>query len=192
MMRTFVTIASQVIAANIDIEIKPRSSNVVAAFFDFGLRNAGTPLAIASIPSTQWYRTKCPREKEHESAPVAVVSASMVHVALSACGTVPFDICQIPRPPSQKIPMMKPYVGMADAVPGFADASQIHHCHQHDERPQQSQPACQPAGTPGDVCDSRRDRYRHRHPVVDHQALATNPALPEVGGHHLVSPPPLG
>ena len=36
--------------ANIDTEMPPSSASVVAAFLLFGLRNAGTPLLIASTP----------------------------------------------------------------------------------------------------------------------------------------------
>ena len=35
---------------NMVTDSSPSSSSVVAAFFDFGLRNAGTPLLIASTP----------------------------------------------------------------------------------------------------------------------------------------------
>ena len=35
---------------NIDIAITPSSSSVVAAFLLLGLRNAGTPLLMASMP----------------------------------------------------------------------------------------------------------------------------------------------
>jgi hypothetical protein len=35
---------------NSDTDITPSSSSVVAAFLDFGLRKAGTPLEIASTP----------------------------------------------------------------------------------------------------------------------------------------------
>ena len=44
------SIASAVIPTNIAIAMPPISASVVAAFLLFGLRNAGTPLAIASTP----------------------------------------------------------------------------------------------------------------------------------------------
>ena len=47
---TSVVRASQVIEANIVIEMTPSSSRVVAAFFDFGFWKAGTPLLMASTP----------------------------------------------------------------------------------------------------------------------------------------------
>ena len=42
--------ASAVMPTNIDIAMPPMSASVVAAFWLLGLRNAGTPLAIASTP----------------------------------------------------------------------------------------------------------------------------------------------
>ena len=42
--------ARNVTPANIVTAMPPISASVVAAFFDFGLRNAGTPLLIASTP----------------------------------------------------------------------------------------------------------------------------------------------
>ena len=104
-----VTIANQVIAANIDIEITPSRSRVVAAFLDFGFLKAGTPFAMASIPvSAVVPDEKARASRKISSAPLAVVSGSISQVALSACGIVPSEICQIPQATIAKIPTMNP------------------------------------------------------------------------------------
>ena len=49
-MCTWLISASAVTPANIDTAMTPSRASVVAAFLLFGLRNAGTPLLIASTP----------------------------------------------------------------------------------------------------------------------------------------------
>lgn len=49
-MRTLVTAASAMMPQNMVTASRPIIASVVAAFFDLGLRNAGTPLEIASTP----------------------------------------------------------------------------------------------------------------------------------------------
>ena len=71
---------------NMVTESSPSSSSVVAAFFDFGLRNAGTPLLIASTPVSAAAPWVNERSTSSTSAmPVnASPSASRCRSALSA------------------------------------------------------------------------------------------------------------
>ena len=55
--------ASAVTPANMDTAIRPSRASVVAAFLLLGLRNAGTPLLIASTP----VRAVQPEENERSS-----------------------------------------------------------------------------------------------------------------------------
>ena len=87
---TPVSSASQVIDANIVIEMTPSRSRVVAAFFDFGFWNAGTPLLIASTPVSAVVPDVKARATRYMSAnPVKVFSATNVQSALSARSSVP-------------------------------------------------------------------------------------------------------
>ena len=49
-MCTLAMIASAVTPTNMVMAVMPIAAMVVAAFWDLGLRNAGTPLEIASTP----------------------------------------------------------------------------------------------------------------------------------------------
>ena len=71
---------------NIDTDSRPSNSSVVAAFFDFGLRNAGTPLLMASTPvsaAAPWVNER--RISSTSAIPVnASPSASRCRSALAA------------------------------------------------------------------------------------------------------------
>ena len=71
---------------NIDTDNTPSSSSVVAAFFDLGFRNAGTPLLIASTPvsaAAPWVNARSTRSTS--AMPVkASPSASRCRSALAA------------------------------------------------------------------------------------------------------------
>ncbi len=58
-MRTLVAMASAMMPQNMVTASRPIIASVVAAFFDLGLRKAGTPLEIASTP----VRAAQPEEK---------------------------------------------------------------------------------------------------------------------------------
>ncbi len=97
------------IAANIVMAMAPSMNRVVAAFLLFGLRNAGTPLAIASMP----VRAVVPEEnaratRKPRARPVNVLSGTIVQLALSATSASPCAIRQSAKNSIPKIPTMKP------------------------------------------------------------------------------------
>ncbi len=102
--------------------IIPSSSSVVAALRDFGLRNAGTPLEIASTPVS----AAQPEENARASRKIraTVVSGSsqpgcgaISRTALSTSGRVPLSIRMKPHAHIPRIAVMKRYVGTAKNVP---------------------------------------------------------------------------
>ncbi len=115
---TLVTTANHVMPPNIVMAIAPSIARVVAAFLLFGLRNAGTPLLIASMP----VRAVVPDEKARairntRAAPAKFASGLITQSADSASRTSP----RLIRTPAQmsivKMAKMKAYVGMAKALP---------------------------------------------------------------------------
>lgn len=96
----------------------PISSSVVAAFFDFGLRNAGTPLLIASTPVSAAAPDENDRRIRNTNAmPAQLPSSCSVKPALSARISVPVTAWNSPQTTMIRMPAMKPYVGMANALP---------------------------------------------------------------------------
>ena len=102
--------------------IVPSRSSVAAAFFDRGLRNAGTPLLIASTPVS----AAQPEEKARSTrkAPARPVSPSSkpgslarVNCALAAGSSVPARDWNTPTTIISPIEPMKMYTGMANARP---------------------------------------------------------------------------
>ena len=88
--RTSVSRASQVMDANMVIEMTPSRSNVVAAFFDLGCWNAGTPLLIASTPVSAVVPEVNARATRYARAsPVKLPSATTSQSALSAWSSAP-------------------------------------------------------------------------------------------------------
>jgi hypothetical protein len=105
---------------NISTEMPPSSISVVAALRDFGLRNAGTPLLIASTPVSA--AQPCVNERSTSSASARPVSASpCASSSMSALGartSSPSSSTRV-RPQTIIVPMpsMNAYVGIANATP---------------------------------------------------------------------------
>ncbi len=115
---TWVVRASQVIPANMSIEIAPSRNSVVAAFFDFGLRKAGTPLATASMPVSAVVPEENARATSRASAaPVKEFCATICQFALSARSVWPRSISTAAYPTITKIEAMKKYTGTAKKAP---------------------------------------------------------------------------
>jgi hypothetical protein len=118
---TSVTSASAVIPENIVTARMPSMASVVAALRLFGGRNAGTPLAIASMPVSAVQPEENARSAKNSSAnPARLVcpgSGSIAQDALSACGVSPNRIRITPVTMSTSTPAVNAYVGTANAVP---------------------------------------------------------------------------
>ena len=118
MILTPVDNASQVIEANIAMEITPSRSRVVAALRDLGLRKDGTPLAIASMPVSAVVPDEKARATRNARArPITSSSAMISQPALSAVSSAPITVRMIPVPTMIAIEAMKRYVGIAKATP---------------------------------------------------------------------------
>lgn len=106
---TSVAIASVMMPTSIVTASTPISSSVVAAFFDFGFWNAGTPLLIASTPVS----AAAPEENERRmrktnANPASDCSACSSKPALSAFISVPRKTSNRPQMTMPKMPMMNP------------------------------------------------------------------------------------
>src|SRR4051812_48910320 len=97
---------------------RPIISSVVAAFFDLGFWNAGTPLLIASTPVSAAAPEENARSTRNAYAtPAKVPSAVSVKPALSAFISVPVAAWNNPQTTMTRMPRMNPYVGIAKAFP---------------------------------------------------------------------------
>jgi hypothetical protein len=95
---------------------------VVAALRDFGLRNAGTPLEIASTPVSAAQPEENARASRKISATVVSGwsqpgSGRIVRSALSTSGSVPLSSRMNPHAHMPMMAVMKRYVGTAKNVP---------------------------------------------------------------------------
>ncbi len=89
-MCTWLTRASAVIPANMATAIPPSRASVVAAFLLLGLRNAGTPLLIASTPvSAVQPEEKARRIRNTRARPAKAPVALTWYPAVSACRCPP-------------------------------------------------------------------------------------------------------
>ncbi len=78
------------IEANIVIAIAPSMNSVVAAFLLLGLRKAGTPLAMASMPVSAVVPEENARAiRNTRASPLKAASGFTSHEALSASSTSP-------------------------------------------------------------------------------------------------------
>ncbi len=84
--------------ANIDSAAAPISASVLAALRLLGLRNAGTPLAMASTPVRAVHPAANARStKNRKASPTRpVVSGRTSTPALSACGASPEKVWNSP------------------------------------------------------------------------------------------------
>ena len=94
------------------IAIMPSSSSVVAAFLLLGLRNAGTPLEIASTPVSAAQPDEKARASRKSSAnvvrePPYPGAGSMWRSALSTCGRSPAASWNIPKAHIPRMATMK-------------------------------------------------------------------------------------
>ena len=113
-VRTFSSAAKPEIPRNIGMLMAPISSSVVAAFFDCGRRNAGTPSAIASTP----VRAVAPDENAlRTSSALIPEKASSSRPAVAAVGHPSVAQSQIPRRSVMPTTTTKPYVGIANSRP---------------------------------------------------------------------------
>ena len=96
-------------------------ASVVAALRLFGGRNAGTPLAIASMPVSAVQPEENARSAKNSNASPARLlwpgSGSIDQEALSACGVSPNTMRSSPVTMSISTPTVNAYVGTANAVP---------------------------------------------------------------------------
>ena len=105
---------------NIATARPPSIARVVAALRDFGLRNAGTPLLMASTPVSA-------AQPEENALATRKIRANPMMSPCSDCSSKPADsafrswprtwIWKKPHASIRNIPTMKAYVGMANAVP---------------------------------------------------------------------------
>src|SRR3954454_2675011 len=110
----YVCTASQETPRNIAIAIAPSAVSVVAAFRPCGLRNALTPLAIASTPVSA-----VEPEANARSTTNAVTAPAPPTIGCgeTACGHVPSAQRANPTPISAKIDATNAYVGIAKRIP---------------------------------------------------------------------------
>ena len=81
---------------------------MVAAFLDFGLRNAGTPLLMASMPVSAVVPDENARAiRNTRAAPAKVASGLISHSADSASRTSPWNIRTPAQMSIEKIAKMK-------------------------------------------------------------------------------------
>ena len=93
---------------NMAMEIRPSSSRVVAAFFDLGGRNAGTPFDTASIPVSAVVPEEKARAMTNTRAkPAKLASGSTSQLALSASRSLPIASRTTATPIMTKIDSMK-------------------------------------------------------------------------------------
>src|SRR4051794_10113807 len=127
-------LASTMMLSIIDTAMTPSSNRVVAAFFDLGLRKAGTPLLIASTPVSAAQPDENARSSRNAPAIPAIPdaygsSATSVKWALSTCPRLPNASLRNAYAAIPRMAIMKAYVGTANAVPDsrtprrFADMS---------------------------------------------------------------------
>ncbi|CAB4762414.1 unannotated protein [freshwater metagenome] len=93
---------------NIAMEITPRSSRVVAAFFDLGGRKAGTPFETASMPVSAVVPEEKARATTNTRArPAKLASGTTSQLALSASRSLPIARRTTATPIMTKIDSMK-------------------------------------------------------------------------------------
>ena len=110
--------ARNVIDIKRETEIKPRRANVFAAFSLFGLRNAGTPLEIASTPVSALHPEENARAKRNTSAIPAIEPCSViVQFALSALSSFPCADLTTAQIVTNAMLAMKKYAGIAKINP---------------------------------------------------------------------------
>ena len=151
----------------------PSSSRVVAALRDLGLRNAGTPLLIASTPVS----AAAPWVNERR---ISSTSASPVNASPSA-RSVRFALARQHRLAEQEDPHQPPDDHRPDADhervdrdgegrARLADPAQVHGREQHDRADRERHLVLgDERHERPDVGRRRRDRHRDRQRVVDEQ-----------------------
>ena len=177
---------------NIDTDSTPSSSSVVAAFFDLGFRNAGTPLLIASTPvsaAAPWVNERSTRRTS--AMPVkASPSASRCRSALSARTSSPSS-SDAGEPPDHHGPDGDHERVDRDGEGGarLPDPAQVHRREQGDRHDgEQHLVLGDQRDQRADVRRRRRDRHRDGQRVVDEQRAGhRQPGVTaEVDRRHLV------
>src|ERR1700736_3717552 len=146
---------------NITPSIAASSVSVRAAFRDSGLRNAGTPLAIASTPVMAVQPPANARKTRNRLTPSMAGG-----IGCSGGGRPAINKCTVPTTSSRPMLPTNRYVGSANAAP----ASQVDVDEDGDEADVDEHPM-RVEGWPD--CGESSNAGRHRHgdggEVVDHQ-----------------------
>ena len=158
-------------------EMPPSRASVVAAFFDFGFLNAGTPLLMASTPVRAAQPDANARRIEEE-ARRCPVRPSLKPAPGSSCRLRALGHGQVAgertgwrrRRATAPIANMNRYTGIGEQAPGLLDAAQVGDGQQDDEPDGERRlvPAQRREGRRR-VLGARRDRHGHGEHVVDQQ-----------------------
>ena len=153
-------------------------ASVVAAFLDFGLLNAGTPLEMASTPvSAADPEEKLRANRKISGRPVSACSASMWKEALCAGTSAPKMNWTRPVSIIAAIEKMNAYTGIANAEPGLPDAAQVGRADQHDDaQGEQDRVLADDRDRRPDVGHAGRGGHRDRQDVVDQQGTGHDQA----------------